>query len=229
MFNFTLIAQAYGFIKYDDMSVSNNGKETVFNVKVLAPPEYAEEYQKTHESLGIDLQKIREEVENQINNSVRFKKNDFKIKINLESPQGLPIMDKLNSDVCEGSITNVASLLNELNLADAASHYIVMLPCSPLNYSNVFESIRVEIPIVQHKLSMECSNRVAIFQERKYDNLMATFGNALLKILGAPVDSYSKLNVMNTGDDGIKYSITINEDAIHSILNSRCYFNILSL
>ena len=138
-------------------------------------------------------------------------------------------MDKLNSDICEGSITNVASLLNELNLADAASHYIVMLPCSPLNYSNVFESIRVEIPIVQHKLSMECSNRVAIFQERKYDNLMATFGNALLKILGAPVDSYSKLNVMNTGDDGIKYSITINEDAIHSILNSRCYFNILSL
>ena len=79
MFNFTLIAQAYGFIKYDDMSVSNNGKETVFNVKVLAPPEYAEEYQKTHESLGIDLQKIREEVENQINNSVRFKKNDSSI------------------------------------------------------------------------------------------------------------------------------------------------------
>lgn len=204
-------------------------QKTTYTIKVLVPDQYKATYEETHESLGSDLQKIKDQVEEELNKSVRFKENGIQIAITLQSPTSHPVMDELDDTICEGSMTTITSVLNKINVTDAASHYIVLLPCSSNNYVNVFNSVHVDIPLVQHKISVECSNRIAIFQERESKYLLASFGNAILKVLGAPMDDYAKLTTTNTGDAGVTSHLTVSEEAIHQILNSKCFFNILSL
>ena len=214
-----------------DVQVDSNkaSAQTIYNIKVLAPASYANKYEETHESLGSDLQKIKEKVQNELNRSVRFRENGISIQINLESPTSHPVMDELDDSICEGSLTSITSLLDKINVVDASSHYIVLLPCLPNNYTNIFLSAHIDVPIVQHKINAQCSNRLAIFQEREYKYLLASFGNAILKTLGAPLEDYSKLTTTSSGDNGLESNITISESSVHDILNSKCFFNILSL
>ncbi|KAL6122519.1 Spore [Nucleospora cyclopteri] len=209
-------------------NIKNSNKEIEFKIKILTPRIYAAKYEKTHESFGADLQKITSEVESQLNSSVKFKNNGLTTKFHLEHSQNHPVIDQLDESLCEGSMLSITNLLNDINNVDAASHYVVMLPCSPTNYSDIFNSIHIDVPLIQQHINTECSNRIAIFQETKYTHLMASFGNALIKAIGGPVNNYTKLDVTHRGDEGLKVTMTISDDTVHHILNSKCIYNILT-
>ncbi|OQS53873.1 Spore [Ecytonucleospora hepatopenaei] len=212
-----------------EASATPQEQKTIFTIKVLAPQEYSKYYEQTHESLGADLHMIKDEVQNELNKSVRFRENNLKIQIDLESPASHPVMDQLDETICEGSMTSVTTLLNNINVIDASSHYIVLLPCKADNHTEIFNSAHVDVPLVMHKVNIECSNRIAIFRESNKEMLMSSFGNAVLKAIGAPLDDYAKLTTVSNGDEGIESHLTINEETIHNILDSKCFYNILAL
>merc|ERR1711911_173727 len=173
-------------------SVPNRpNKEVVFNVKVLAPSSYSTSYQSMHRSLPADLQKITEEVVEKLNASVRLKANGFTIRINLDHPTNHSLMGRLNQSLCEGSVAGITNLLGEVNNVDPGSHFIVLLPCSSMMFANIFESVGADVPLIQHSINVQCTQRVAIFLETRYQTLMSAFGNALLKTVGFSPEDYA--------------------------------------
>lgn len=202
-----------------------NPKIKVFDVKLLITQDYRELYEQTHDSLATDLKAISMAISSVFNSSAAVRNNGYIVNFSLSIPVEHELMLKMTPAICEGAITNVTSLLNDLNNMDNTSHYIVFLPCIPRNYVEVFNSVNVDVPIVEHRTNVECSKRVAIFFENNFSHLMAAFGNALLKVINAPVNDYVTLSENAAGDDGVKQNFNINDSTAHTIINSQCFLN----
>ena len=200
-------------------------KKKTFPVQVIIPQEYAEAYEQTHASLGADLRRIAASVESAFNNSSYAKHNGYEISFMLFTPPDHPLIPKMNTSICEGAVTNITSLLNDINNLDNTHHFIALLPCIPNNYAEVFSSVGVDVPIIESRINIECAKRIGMFLEKTYFHLMASFGNALMRIIDAPLNDYSSLTENNTGDDGVKENININEPTVYSILHSQCFLN----
>lgn len=182
-------------------------------------------YEMTHASLGGDLQAIASAVENAFNNSANVKNNGYSITFKLQMAVDHPVIPKLSPQVCEGAITSVTSILNDINNVDNTVHTVALLPCPASGYSEVFNSVNIDVPVVETRINVECAKRVAIFYEISFPHMMAAFGNALLRILDAPMNDYSSLTENIAGDDGVKQNININEPTIYGILHSPCFLS----
>jgi len=200
-------------------------KRKTFNVNVLVASEYLSAYEQTHPSLGTDLMTIALAMESAFNNSILAKSNGYEIAFEIFTPVDNPFVSKMGSQMCEGSITNVLSLLNEVNQFDNTHHYVLLLPCPPTMFSEIFNSVGVDVPIVDYPSNVECSKRVAVFYEANYQQLFSSFSNALLKIINAPSGDYNTVTESALGDEGLKTSISINDSTIYSILTSKCFLN----
>lgn len=202
-----------------------HSKTKVFNVKVLIGDAYRELYEQVHPSLGAELNAIAVAVASVFNASASVRNNGYSVSFNLEIPQEHPIVPRLTPALCEGAITNITSLLNDINSIDNTSHTIALIPCPPAIYTEVFRSVNQDVPIVESRINVECAKRVAMFFEANIAQMMASFGNSLLKVLDAPINDYMGLSENTLGDDGVKQNIGINDSTIHSILHSHCFLN----
>lgn len=200
-------------------------KRKVFNVNVLISQEYLTAYEQTHPSLGTDLMTIALALESAFNNSTMAKSNGYEIAFEIFTPVDNPFLAKMGPQICEGSITNVLDLLNDVNRYDNTHHYILLLPCPPVMFNEIFNSVGIDVPIVDYPSNVECSKRVAIFYEANYQQLFSSFSNALLKIINAPPSDYDTVTESPVGDEGLKTSITINDNTIYSVLSSKCFLN----
>lgn len=200
-------------------------KRKTFNVNVLVSTEYLNEYEKTHPSLGTDLMTVALALETAFNNSTLAKSNNYQIKFEIFTPVDNPFILKMGLPICEGSITNILDLMNDVNRFDNTHHYILLLPCPPSLFNEVFSSVGIDVPIIDYQTSVECSKRIAMFYEPNYQQLFSSFSNALLKIINAPPSDYNTVTESTLGDEGLKSSITINDNTVYSILNSKCFLN----
>ncbi|KAM0681385.1 hypothetical protein GINT2_000022 [Glugoides intestinalis] len=196
-----------------------------FNVNVLVSPEYLAAYENTHPSLGTDLMTIALALEASFNTSTLARSNGYSIAFEIFTPVDNPFLAKMGPQICEGSITTILDLLNSVNNFDNTHHYILLLPCPSLMYTEVFNSVGVDVPIIDYTTNIECSKRIAVFYEANYQQLLSSFSNALLKIMNAPPADYNTVTQSSLGDEGLKVSITINDNTIYSILNSKCFLN----
>lgn len=200
-------------------------KKKIFNVNVLVAQEYLAAYEQTHPSLGTDLMTIALALESAFNNSTLAKSNGYEIAFEIFTPVDNPFLAKMGTQMCEGSITNVLDLLNDVNRFDNTHHYVLLLPCPPSMFSEIFNSVGVDVPIVDYPSNIECSKRVAVFYEANYQQLFSSFSNALLKIINAPSSDYNTVTESALGDEGLKTSIAINDNTVYNILTSKCFLN----
>jgi Spore wall protein len=216
----------FGFFKMSYALLAFHSKNKRFAVQVLIPPTYEQIYNQTHTALGADLRLIAAATASAFNNSTMAKHNGYTVAFDLSTPLEHPIIAKISSPtICEGAITNITSMLNDINNMDNDNHYIAMLPCPPIGFAEVFNSVGIDIPIIESRINAECSRRLAVFLESTFSHLLASFGNALLKIIDAPISDYSSLTENNTGDDGVKQSMNLNDSTVYSILHSQCFLN----
>lgn len=216
LFLISLISTVYAAVK---------SKKKVFNVNVLVAQEYLNAYEKTHPSLGTDLMTIALALEAAFNNSTYARSNGYEVSFEIFTPVDNPLLLKMGLQVCEGSIKNILDLLNSVNEFDNTHHYILLLPCPPSMFTEVFNSVGVDVPVIEYRTNVECSKRIAMFYEANYQQMFASFSNALLKILNAPMFDYNTVTETSMGDDGLKVSVALNDSTIHHIMNSKCFLN----
>lgn len=200
-------------------------KKKIYNVRVLISPAYIAMYEQTHSSLAKDLKMVAMAMESAFNNTTMAKSNGYEIGFELFTPKDNPLIGKMTPSICEGSITNIISLLNDINNLDNTHHYILLLPCPPTGYTEIFNSVGVDVPIIDHHTNVQCAKRIAVLYEFNVQQLFSSFSNALLKILGAPSSHYNTILQSSSGDEGLKSSITIGDNTVYSILNSKCFIN----
>lgn len=217
----TSILKIRGFV-----NTAISPKSKTFFVNVLAPPLYVKMYEQTHASLGTDLMAIASALASTFNNTTLAKSNGYEVAFELIMPVDNPIILKMTPTLCEGSIDQITDLLNEVNNFDNTQHYTLLIPCSALPFAEIFNSVGVEVPIIDSQINVQCSKRVAIFYEFTYQQLFSSFSNALLKILNAPIEDYNTIEQTPDGDDGLKTTLTIKEDTVYRILNSKCNFKL---
>lgn len=195
---------------------------TAFVVSVVIPPAYTAGYEMTHESLMIDLQTIASSVASTFNNIETVKKRGIVISFEIIEDPGSKIIPDL-AVLCGTSVADIGHILDRQNLEDNTHNYIIFLPCYSTPYNQVFRSMRISVPIIESRISLECAKRVAIFYESKFSSLMATFGNALIRILGGPLGSYISTTETSVGDHGIKLSPNVADSIADFILNDVCF------
>lgn len=205
--------------------VGLKSKKKVYNVNVLVSAEYLALYEQTHPSLGTDLMTIALALETAFNNSTMAKSNGYEIAFELFTPADNPFIPKMGPSICEGSVTNILDLLNDINRFDNTHHYVALLPCMPSSFGEIFNSVGVDVPIIDYSTTVECSKRIAMFFEPSYPQLFSSFSNCLLKIINAPPLDFNTITENSVGDDGLKTSITINDNTVFNILNSKCFLN----
>lgn len=193
-------------------------KKKVYKVNVLVPPDYISLYQQTHASLGSDLMSIALAFETAFNNTTMAKRNGYKVSFLINSQEDNPILEKITPNLCEGSTNYILDLLNDINKLDNTHHYIVMVPCVPSTFAEVFQSVGVDVPIIDYTTNIECAKRVAMFLETNYQQMFSSFSNALLKILNPPSGDYITVTESSVGDEGLKAAITIKDNSISYIL-----------
>lgn len=199
-------------------------KTKEITVNVVTSPIYREEFEKTRPSLYVYLMAIANGMSASFNNSTLARSNGYQISFNLTDKLLEPgLMPGL--DLCEGSSTKISSYLDDLNKNDPLSHYIVLIPCPPTAYTELFNSVNAPVPIIDYKINIECARRVATFFELSTVNLFSSFSNALLKTMGAGNDDYNTVQEVPGGDDGFTTSITISDNVINKILNNPCFLN----
>lgn len=200
-------------------------KEKIIRVNVIAPPLYVSMYEQTRGSLGTELVAIASSLAATFNNATMAKSNGYRVGFELTMPVDNPIMKDMNPSVCEGSVDQITDILNTLNNYDNTHHYILLFPCSPLPYTSLFNSVGIDIPIIESSINVQCAKRLAIFYEFNLEKLYSSFSNALLKTLNAPSEDFNTVQQTPIGDDGFKTAITIKDDTIYKILNSKCFLN----
>lgn len=213
------------FLQFAFVFSALKSKKKIYNVNVLVSLEYLTLYEQTHSSLGTDLMSIALALQTAFNNSTMAKSNGYEIEFELFTPLDSPFIPKMSPSICEGSVTNILNLLNEVNRFDNTHHYILLLPCMPETYSEIFNSVGVNVPIIDYSTVVECSKRVAMFFEPSYPQLFSSFSNSLLKIINAPPYDFNTITENSIGDDGLKTSITINDNTVFNVLNSKCFLN----
>jgi len=95
----------------------------------------------------------------------------------------------------------------------------------PSMFSHVFESVGVNVPVIDYSSNIECAKRIAIFFEVNYQHLFSSFSNALLKIMNAPASDYITITESSLGDEGLRSAITINDNTVYHVLNNKCFLN----
>ncbi|ORD99072.1 hypothetical protein A0H76_1455 [Hepatospora eriocheir] len=81
----------------------------------------------------------------------------------------------------------------------------------------------MDIPYFFQSINVNCYKRAAILQVNNYHQLLATFGNSVLHLLGANLSDTAEVLNIHTGDGGIKSSLVINDEMVNSILSSPCF------
>lgn len=201
-------------------------KRKVFDVNVLISPEYLKTYNDSHnEPLGSSLLGIANALETSFNNSTRAKSNGYRISFNINTSLDNPLLVKMTPEICEGSTNNITNLLNDINNYDNTHHFVVFLPCLPSRYTEIFNSIESDVPIIDQAINIECSKRIAVLYEANYHQLFSSFSNALLKIIQAPSGDLATITQSEYGDEGLKAAVTINDDTVYNILSNRCFLN----
>lgn len=207
-----------------DMDLKTKNKTVPINI--IIAPEYTTLYEQTHSSLIVTLDTIAASVESSFNNSPLARKNGYEVLFDLLGPTDNPVAIKIDSSTCEGAITNITSLLNDVNNEDNQHHYILMVPCSPESYKEIFDSVNSSVPILESRINVECAKRLVVFYDPALPKLMSAFGNALLRTLGASLTDVTTVDENSMGDKGLTLSINLKDSTVYTILHDPCFQNL---
>lgn len=199
------------------------GKEATFTISVLIPFSYIQLAQSTHPDLFTELKTAAMTLQTAYNASTYASNNGYKITIVLDLSEDSPAIGLVNESVCEGPVTNVVTMLDKINSLDNMNHYIALLPCLPNIYEEVFNSMDIPVPVIDHRTNVQCSKRVAIFYEKTTATLLASFSNAILKVLVPCDEDYLSFTERTDGDFGVKDVLNLKDSTVADIANSKCF------
>ncbi|KAI5169530.1 hypothetical protein PAEPH01_0793 [Pancytospora epiphaga] len=200
-------------------------KTKVVKVKLLVNEDYIMMSGMTPEAFYIYLETIAAATASSFDASKRANDKGYRILFTLDKVFDNPVIKDDTPTTCESGIGSISNLLNEVNLSDPRNHYIVFMPCPAETYAEAFESADVSIPLVKYELNLECSRRVGIFSEVNQTDIMSSFSNALIYILGAKINDKTTISQTSGGDNGVMNTINLNEQTVSDILHNKCFIN----
>jgi hypothetical protein len=125
-------------------------------------------------------------------------------------------------DECGPDTTGFIDDLNTFYNANSNTSVIAMYNCDSSVYSQEFRKAGQETPIIVHKLSTECSNRIATFVETEPMKAESILANALFSAAGSQLNNVISFEEVIDGKDGFEREIHITNEGFASI-NNACY------
>lgn len=201
-----------------------SSKELTYTINVLIPNSNLRLLQGPIQDLVKQLDLIAKGVENAFNTTTYSSTSHTKVAIvlnHVSSGQPLTLAAQMP---CGGPLTDVVTLLDQINRIDDINHYIVLLPCLSSAYHSRFEALNIPTPVVEHATNVECTKRTAIFHEKTTSTLTSSFSNAILKIMlpGSSKDHLT-LTQRTDGDSGVKDVINFRESTAIDVASNECY------
>jgi hypothetical protein len=175
---------------------------------------------------GKQIEMIVDEVvaklETKLNEQVAANKNMDQRPFEIEVFYPVLLPTGINLDVCGPDTTGFINDLNTFYNANSNTSVIAMYTCDSTIYNEEFKKTGEETPIIVHKISTECSNRIATFAETEPMKAESIIANSLFSAAGSPLINAISFEEVIDGKDGFEREVHITNEGFSSI-NNACY------
>lgn len=202
---------------------SSGPRQIVVKVNLLIPADYQAQGDVDFESINEVLTVITEATQVAINENQFMKKHGYTFIFEIAAPGVNELLPAMTMSRCSQSFREIVSFIDRVKEGNLEETYIVMLPCSPLNYYNIFESMNLNVQTYKTESNTTCSRYSGVFYSKDLSYLRVAFANALLNSLGMPLHKEVSSIETTLGDNGVSLNLNFSDEIAKDIVERQCF------